>query len=145
TLGNTDTVYALRQAKGVMARLERRLLAVFVPLRKAIVLNEIKWCTVDLATRALNCCLVALFVWLASRGSSGGGSTTGKTLLLGSLYMVWAYAEQASSVIASVAAHFQTFARQNADYESANVIRDAVPLTAQPQSALSAAEALAHG
>jgi len=123
TLGNTGSVYALRQARSVMARIERRLLAVFVPLRKAIVLNEIKWCTVDLATRVLNCCLVALFVWLASR--SGGSLVAGKTLLLGSLYMVWAYAEQASAVIASVAAHFQTFARQHADYESANVIRDA--------------------
>jgi len=107
---------------------ERRLLAVFVPLRKAIILNEVKWCTVDLATRVLNCCLVALFVWLASRG--GGSFVAGQTLLLGSLYMVWAYAEQASSVIASVASHFQTFARQNADYESANVIREASPVAA---------------
>jgi len=119
TLGNTGTVYALRQAKGVTARLERRLLAVFVPLRRAIVLNEIKWCTVDLATRVLNCCLVALFVWLAARHSSSN------TLLLGSLYMVWAYAEAASSVIASIASHFQTFARQHADYASANAIWDA--------------------
>ena len=125
TLGNTGTVYALRQAKGVMARVERRLLAVFIPLRQAIVVNEIKWCTVDLATRVLNCCLVALFVWLASRG--GGELISGKTLLLGSLYMVWAYAEQASSVIASVAAHFQTFARQHADYTSADVIRNSTP------------------
>ena len=128
TLGNAGTVYALRQARGVMARIERRLLAVFVPLRKAIVLNEAKWCTVDLATRVLNCCLVALFVWLASRG--GGSLVAGRTLLLGSLYMVWAYAEQASSVIASVASHFQTFARQHADYESANVIREAGPVAA---------------
>ena len=84
-------------------------------------------CAALLATRVLNCCLVALFVWLASR--RGGGLTTGKTLLLGSLYMVWAYAEQASSVIASVASHFQTFARQHADYASANIILDAVPAT----------------
>jgi ABC-type multidrug transport system fused ATPase/permease subunit len=136
TLGNTGTVYALRQARGVMARIERRLLAVFVPLRKAIILNEVKWCTVDLATRVLNCCLVALFVWLASRG--GGSLVAGKTLLLGSLYMVWAYAEQASSVIASVASHFQTFARQNADYESANVIREATPAAAVPAAAAAA-------
>jgi ABC-type multidrug transport system fused ATPase/permease subunit len=130
TLGNTGTVYALRQAKGVMARIERRLLAVFIPLRKAIILNEAKWCTVDLATRLLNCCLVALFVWLASR--SGGSLAAGKPLLLGSLYMVWAYAEQASGVIASVASHFQTFARQHADYASANVIWEAGPVTTAP-------------
>ncbi len=125
TLGNTGTVYALRQARGVTARLERRLLAVFVPLRRAIVLNELKWCTVDLSTRMLNCGLVGLFVWLATRADSAG--LTGKTLLLGSLYMVWEYAQQAAGVISSIASHFQTFARQHADYTSADLIRSSVP------------------
>lgn len=124
TLGNTGTVYALRQARQVAARLERRLLAVFTPLRKSIVLNEVKWCTVDLATRVLNCCLVGLFVWLATRASAA--SSIGRPLLLGSLYMVWEYAQQAPGVIASIASHFQTFARQQADYASADVIRNTV-------------------
>ena len=125
TLGNTTSVYALRQARAVAARLERRLLAAFVPLRKAIVLNEAKWCTVDLATRVLSCCLVALFVWLTAKTTGSTGSVR-KTLMLGSLYMVWEYAQQAAGVIASIAAHFQTFARQHADYASANVIRESV-------------------
>jgi hypothetical protein len=56
---------ALRQGRGVVALLERRLEAVFTPLKRAIVVNEIKWCTVDLATRALSCVLVALFAWRA--------------------------------------------------------------------------------
>jgi len=124
TLGNTSTVYALRQGRAVAARLERYLLAVFVPLRRAIILNEVKWCTVDLATRLLNCALVALYVWLVTRISSAAGP--GKTLLLGSLYMVWEYTQQAAGVIASIASHFQTFARLQADYASADVIRDAV-------------------
>jgi ABC-type multidrug transport system fused ATPase/permease subunit len=124
TLGNTGTVYALRQARGAAARLHRRLLAVFVPLRRAIVVNELKWLTVDLCTRALNCGLVALFVWLATRATPGAA---GKTLLLGSLYMVWEYAQQAAGVIASIASHFQTFARQHADYANADMIRDSVP------------------
>jgi ABC-type multidrug transport system fused ATPase/permease subunit len=122
TLGNTGTVYALRQARAVAARLERRLLAIFVPLRRSIVLNEVKWCTVDLATRVLNCCLVALFVWLVTRGAAT--NYVEKPLLLGSLYMVWEYAQQAAGVIASIAAHFQTFARQHADYASADIIRE---------------------
>jgi ABC-type bacteriocin/lantibiotic exporter with double-glycine peptidase domain len=125
TLGNTGTVYALRQARAVTSRLQRRLSAVFVPLRRAIVLNELKWCTVDLSTRVLNCCIVGLFVWLATRASAGG--LAGKTLLLGSLYMVWEYAQQASGVISSIASHFQTFARQHADYASADVIRSSTP------------------
>ncbi len=134
TLGNTGTVYALRQARSAAARLQLRLLAVFVPLRRAIVLNELKWLTVDLSTRVLNCCLVALFVWIATRApaSAAGASPSaaGKMLLLGSLYMVWEYAQQAAGVIASIASHFQTFARQHADYASADLIRNTAPAPA---------------
>ena len=129
TLGNAHTVYALRQARGVAARLERRLLAIFEPLRRSIVLNEVKWFTVDLASRLLSCILVGLFAWLATRPAADGHANT--TLLLGSVYMVWEYAQQASGVICSIASHFQTFARQNADYASADVIRDLQPAGSQ--------------
>jgi ABC-type multidrug transport system fused ATPase/permease subunit len=122
TLGNANTVYALRQARAVAVRLERRLLAIFVPLRRAIVLNEAKWLTVDLASRVLSCTLVASFAWLATRPSHDGRQAA--TLLLGSVYMVWEYAQQASGVICSIASHFQTFARQHADYASADAIRE---------------------
>jgi ATP-binding cassette, subfamily B, bacterial len=121
TLGNANTVYALRQARAVAVRLERRLLAIFVPLRRSIVLNEAKWLTVDLASRVLSCTLVGLFAWLATRPSHDGRQAA--TLLLGSVYMVWEYAQQASGVICSIASHFQTFARQHADYSSADAIR----------------------
>jgi ATP-binding cassette subfamily B protein len=124
TLGNTGTVYALRQARVVAARLERRLLAIFAPLQRSIVLNEAKWCTVDLATRVLSCGLVALYVWFATRTPTTSGNGASTPLLLGSLYMVWEYAQQAAGVISSIASHFQTFARQHADYASADVIRD---------------------
>ena len=130
TLGNANTVYALRQAKPVAERLERRLLAIFVPLRRSIVLNEVKWFTVDLASRVLSCGLVALFAWRVTRPSPDGGA--GATLLLGSVYMVWEYAQQASNVICSIASHFQTFARQNAEYASADTIRD-LPLSGTSQ------------
>jgi ABC-type bacteriocin/lantibiotic exporter with double-glycine peptidase domain len=122
TLGNANTVYALRQARAVVDRLERRLLAIFVPLRRSIVLNEAKWFTVDLASRVLSCTLVGLFAWLATRPSRDGHGAA--TLLLGTVYMVWEYAQQASGVICSIASHFQTFARQHADYGSADAIRD---------------------
>jgi ATP-binding cassette subfamily B protein len=122
TLGNANTVYALRQARAVAVRLERRLLEVFKPLRRSIVINEAKWLTVDLASKVLSCTLVGLFAWLATRPSHDGRAAA--TLLLGSVYMVWEYAQQASSVICSIASHFQTFARQHADYASADAIRE---------------------
>lgn len=123
TLGNATTLFALRQARRVITMLEGRLEAVFKPLRRSIVINEVKWLTVDLATRTLSCVLVALFAWRITHSASD----THRTLLLGSLYMVWEYAGQAGGVIAAVAQHFQTFARQQADYRSADVIRDASP------------------
>jgi ABC-type multidrug transport system fused ATPase/permease subunit len=93
-------------------------------MRRSIVLNEAKWCTVDVCSRILSCGLVALFAWLAVRHT--GASVGGKTLMLGSLYMVWEYASQAGGVIATFASNFQNFARQHADYASADSIREAV-------------------
>jgi ABC-type multidrug transport system fused ATPase/permease subunit len=101
---------------------------VFEPLRRSIVLNEAKWFTVDICSRVLSCLLVGLFAWLATRPSADGHATA--TLLLGSVYMVWEYAQQSSNVICSIASHFQTFARQNADYSSATAITESSPADA---------------
>lgn len=118
TLSNVTSLFALRQRAGVTALLARRLGNVFAPLRRTILLNEAKWCVVDVSTRALSCGLVALFAWLAIRDAS----LAQQTLMLGSVYMVWEYAVQSAGVVSSVASHFQTFARQQADYASADVI-----------------------
>jgi len=138
SLGNSTTLFALRQSGGVMAMMQRRLESVFEPLRRAIVLNEAKWCTVDVASKALSCSLVAVFAWLvvseSATTTAGGGA-----IMLGSLYMVWEYAQRAGGVISAVAAHFQTFARQQADFSSADTIRNAVPRrVAQPSTHLHA-------
>jgi ABC-type multidrug transport system fused ATPase/permease subunit len=92
-------------------------------LRRSIVLNEAKWCTVDVFSKVLSCGLVALFAWLAVRRT--GASAGEATLMLGSLYMVWEYASQAGGVISTFASNFQNFARQHADFASADSIRDA--------------------
>lgn len=125
SLGNATTVLALRQTRALSQLLVQRLLAVFEPLRRSIVLNELKWCTVDTAGRALTCGLVGLFVWGASRGAVAAGESA---LMLGSVYMVWEYAAQAGGVVSAVAQHFQTFARQHADFGSADVIQAGQPL-----------------
>lgn len=122
-LGNITSVFALRQSRAMTDLLYRRLEAVFAPLRRSIVLNEAKWCTVDVCSKALSCGLVALFAWLTVRQSGAGIGQ--KTLMLGSLYMVWEYASQAGGVISAFASNFQNFARQHADFASADAIRDA--------------------
>lgn len=123
-LGNITSVFALRQARAMTDLLHRRIEAIFAPLRRSIVLNEAKWCTVDICSKALSCGLVALFAWLAVRQSGASAGQT--TIMLGSLYMVWEYASQAGGVISAFASNFQNFARQHADFASADPIRDAV-------------------
>lgn len=128
-LGNTTSLCALRQARVLGALLEKRLLAILAPLKRSITINEAKWCTVDLASKALSCGLVTLFTWLASRASAQtAGTAAVKPLLLGSIYMVWEYAQQAGGVVSAVAGHFQDFARTTANYASADVIRYAQPI-----------------
>src|SRR5215831_1425423 len=123
SLGNTNTLFALRQARAVMALLQRRLAEVFVPVKQAMVINEVKWFTIDMVSRLLACVLVGMFAWLATRKST----TAQSALMLGSVYMVWEYAQQAAGVVSAVTGHFQSFARQQADFQSADIIRDALP------------------
>ncbi|MBV8743086.1 MAG: ABC transporter ATP-binding protein, partial [Sinobacteraceae bacterium] len=138
-LGNAGTVLALRQPRGVIALLEKRLLSIFTPLRRSIVINELKWFTVDLSSRALSASLVALFVWRIAHMQQAG--STRAALLLGSIYMVWEYANQSSEVIGSIAQHFQSYARQHADYASADLIRATPAATPPVKSALAASPA----
>ncbi len=140
SLSNATTLFALRQAKAVVALLQRRLMEVFEPVKRSIVINELKWFTVDIASRAFAALLVGLFAWLATRPSTGAAGQVQQTLLLGSVYMVWEYAQQAGGVVTAIAAHFQSFARLQADYASADTIRVAPETThlaveAQPPEA----------
>jgi ATP-binding cassette subfamily B protein len=128
-LGNIFSVFALRLQKGLSALIESRLLATYVPLRTSIVLNEWKWCSVDILSVALSCGLVALYAVLALNGVHQiplmPSVTATPTLPLGNLFMVYEYAAQAGGVITAIAAHFQSFARQQADYASGDIIRNA--------------------
>ncbi|WP_394537112.1 ABC transporter ATP-binding protein [Lysobacter enzymogenes] len=118
-LGNATSVLALRQARPFIRSLRRLVEKVFEPLRRMIVIIEIKWCAVDVASRLLSCCLVGLYAWLVLRAAGDG-----QKLMFGNVYMVWEYALQSGAVVSAVASNFQTFATQYANYQSADVIRD---------------------
>jgi ATP-binding cassette subfamily B protein len=129
-LGNIGSVLCLRLQSSTHGLLARRLEAVFAPLKRAIVLNEVKWCAVDILSVALTWGLVAAFVW---RTGAGPG-----TVMIGSLFMVYQYAQQAGGVIGSIAGNFQGLARTRADYASAQ------PIWAAPQRTAAAAVAFGH-
>ena len=116
-VGNAATVLSLRLQASTRRLLGGRLEATFAPMKKSIVVNEVKWCTVDLLSIALTWGLVVTYAW---RSGDGGGA-----LLIGSIFMVYQYAQQAGGVLCSIASNLQGFARARTDYASADAIWNA--------------------
>jgi ABC-type multidrug transport system fused ATPase/permease subunit len=110
-------VISLRLQNATRTLLRSRLAAVFEPLRRNILINETKWCAVDLLTASLTWGMVAAYAW-SSQQQAG-------TVLLGNVFMVYQYANQATGVISSLAMHYQNFTRMQADYGSADPIWNA--------------------
>ncbi|WP_038212812.1 ATP-binding cassette domain-containing protein [Xenophilus azovorans] len=120
-VGNASTVIGLRLQAASRRLLGRRMAAVSAPLKRSAVVNEGKWFAVDLLGLGLTWVLVVIYVWQATR--AGGGAAA---VMLGTVFMIYQYAQQAASVVSSMAANFQNFARMHTDYGSAE------PLWATP-------------
>ncbi|CAN5733278.1 ABC transporter transmembrane domain-containing protein [soil metagenome] len=124
-IGNASTVVGLRLQQASRALLRRRMAAVSTPLKRTALLNEGKWATVDLLGLGLTWALVLIYVWRER--------TPGTAVQLGTVFMIYQYAQQAAAVVGSMAANFQGFARMHTDYLSAEPIwkaPDAAPDTA---------------
>jgi ATP-binding cassette subfamily B protein len=113
-LGNASTVIGLRLQGASRLLLRRRMAAISLPLKRTVVLNEGKWFAVDLMGLALTWGLVVIYVWQAR--------TPGQAVMLGAVFMIYQYAQQAAGVVTSVAANFSFFARMHTDYTSAEPI-----------------------
>lgn len=116
-LGNASTVIGLRLSAASRWLLGRRMEAISEPMKRTVVLNEGKWFAVDLMGLALTWGLVVIYVWQSR--------APGQTVLLGGVFMIYQYAQQAASVVSSMAANFQFFARMHTDYSSAEPIWEA--------------------
>jgi ATP-binding cassette, subfamily B, bacterial len=125
-VGNISAVASLRLQQATRALLDARLVALFAPLRRSILLIEGKWCAVDLLTMALSWSLVV--VYALSQGGIlpvGAAAPGSQVLLVGNLLMAHQYAQQAAGVLVSMAANFQGLAHMRADFASAEPIRHA--------------------
>ena len=122
-LSNVTTVLALRLEQTTRRLLARRLDAVAAPLERSITLNEWKWCAVDLLGVVLSWGLVALYAWRARADGA---------LLLGAVFMVYQYAQQAGGVIGSLASNLQNFSRIRTDFASAAPIWQAPQRSGDP-------------
>lgn len=112
-LGNISTVMSFRMQDSSGRLVSERLDKVFVPARKSITLVEIKWCIADLVSVALTWGLVAAAVWT---------SRSDGAILIGGIFLVHQYAQQARTVVLALADKFQTVARARTDLASAEAI-----------------------
>ncbi|WP_420992387.1 ATP-binding cassette domain-containing protein [Cupriavidus sp. 30B13] len=126
-VGNAGTVIGLRLQAASRKLLDRRMAAVMAPLRRAVMVNEGKWFAVDLLGMGLTWILVVVYVLQVRQ--------PGQAVLLGTIFMIYQYAQQAASVVGAMASNFQSFARMHTDYGSAEPIW-AVP--ADPDAAVPA-------
>ena len=125
-LGNISTVASLRLASASRSLVAGRLQSVFEPLKKNIVVNETKWCAVDLMSVGLSWTLVAVYAWLTHRNGEGAGGT----ILLGSVFMVYQYAQQSAGVVSTMAQNYQVFTRIKTDVAAADPIWEAAERSA---------------
>jgi ATP-binding cassette, subfamily B, bacterial len=127
-VGNVGSLLALKLQPAARRLLDERVADTQVPRRRSIVVIEWKWCAVDLLTVALTWGLVAAYAWQAHASAAA-------TVMLGSLFMVYQYAQQAAGVVSAMASHYQSFARVKINYASAQ------PLWQAPQNTAPAANA----
>ncbi len=134
-IGNAGTVIGLRLQAASRRLLGRRMGAVSAPLKRAVVVNEGKWFAVDLLGLTLTWALVMEYVWQ--------NRVPGQPVMLGTVFMIYQYAQQAASVVGSMAANFQSFARMHTDWGSAEPIWAAPGDPSQPVPAVDAQAAWA--
>ena len=127
-LGNVSTVLTLRLQEATRRLIGGKLAEVFVPQRRSVVVNETKWCAIDLLNNGIRSGLVVLYGWLAWRQEGA--------ILLGSAVMVYQYAQQAGGVVSSMAANYQDLIRYQTDFAGVDHIaaatRDAEAPTPVP-------------
>lgn len=112
-LGNVATIMSFRMQDSSRHLAMEKLGQVFEPARKSITLVEVKWCIADLYSVALTWGLVGAAVWMGQRDGA---------ILIGGIFLVHQYAQQARLVVLGLADRFQTVARLRTDLASAESI-----------------------
>jgi ABC-type multidrug transport system fused ATPase/permease subunit len=124
-LGNIATVLTLRLQEPMRKMLRSRVLAIFAPLRRNIVFNEVKWGGIDLLNSGMRTGLVALYAWLDFRHRG--------TISVGTAVVVHQYSQQVGNVVASMAMHWNDLVRQKTE------VADVDPIFFSPERRLDVA------
>jgi ATP-binding cassette subfamily B protein len=118
-LGNIATVLTLRLQEPMRNLLRSRLVAVFAPLRRNIVFNEVKWGGIDLLNSGMRTGLVALYAWLDYRQHA--------TISVGTAVVVHQYSQQVGTVVAAMAMHWNDLVRQKTEVADVEPILTSAP------------------
>ncbi len=104
-LSNIITVITLRMKKTVKKEIDKKIMKIYDPIKKAAILNEIKW---SFASVAISVMTVLVLSWRAYTDFT----TTG-VILIGSLYMLYGY-------LGKIGHTFYTFANLYGDMVEIN-------------------------
>lgn len=115
-LGNVATVLALRLHEATRRLVGGRLAEVSVPLRRYIVINEVKWAMVDLLNTAVRSGLVIVYAILCYRATG--------SVLVGTAVMIYQYSQQVGNVVSAMAQYWAELVRFQTDLAAADELLD---------------------
>lgn len=118
-LDNILTVFALRRRSGVSAWLDRKLADTFLPERREILFNEVKWATIDIISSTLVYVEVGIYIWLHGRDASLAGG-----IALGGAFMIYEYAKRINGVVATMVTQFAHLNNNVAGFSASEVLMD---------------------
>ena len=126
SLANIITVITLRLEKSIEAGLLRKVMDVFKPFRKNVVINEWKWFVADT--------LVTLIYVVIAVGYVYQHYEPGKVFYVGNLVVLLGFVNQFTSVFHDVAWQYTNIVQYNTNVQTARNIHEAYSLHHRPDS-----------
>lgn len=117
SLSNIITVITLRLEKRVQATFLTKLVAIYPPFRKNVIVNEWKWFTAQM--------MIGLIYAITTLGYLHQHWTPGEPFLIGGLIILLGYVNQFTSVFNDIAAHYSQIVKYNTDVQNINDIETA--------------------
>lgn len=127
SLSNIITVITLRLEKRMETGLLQKVADVFPPFRRKIVINELKWFTVDIIIALIYCTVVLGYIFQ--------NYVPGELFLIGGLITMIGYVERFTSVFHDIAWQYNQIVTQHTDVQTAQNIFDAYEKQHLPESA----------
>jgi ABC-type multidrug transport system fused ATPase/permease subunit len=126
SLSNIITVITLRLEKRMESGLLQKVRDIFPPFRRKIVINELKWFTVDSIVVLIYCIVVGGYIYQ--------NYVPGELFLIGGLVTMISYVERFTSVFHDIAWQYNQIVSQHTDVQTAQNIFEAYEKQHLPES-----------